>query len=1200
MPATTPTTTTVPPATIETALADVTDEGSFIQRLLAEALNWPVPGETVLSFDQMTYDWTVTGRRAPEIGAKLLEGTFAELNLIGPAQHWGVFILKFKDPAVFDADRGMTGVLRECLRGLLPRRAKDPSARSWGHEHVLFICTHDWTQFRFVHFRDRPDGAAGGPPKLAAFGWHAGSTAVRTVCEFNLSHLGWPADPSDTAGWVAGWSEAFSVERVTKRFYREYADEFDRLQKRVTTLAGEDQKMFTQTLLNRLMFIRFIERKGWLTPPGHAAPSPDYLRDLFAAGGYRKQSFYAGRLRPLFFLGLGKEGQQQSPAIGTVPFLNGGLFEPKDGLDDQVLDLPDDALAPLLGPGGLFYRYNFTVQESTPLNVEVAVDPEMLGKVFEELVTGRHESGSYYTPRPIVSFMCREALKGYLADAAAVPEAAVAAFVDHHQTDSIDIPAAGRLAAALDRCRAVDPACGSGAYLLGLLHEMVDLYTLLYSDKLKKGDGELNKLKLRIISHSLYGVDLDPFATNIAMLRLWLSLSVDSAVPLPLPNLDFKIETGDSLAGPDPSRDADSDSTDAMWQMRRWKAARELVGRKAVYLDCHDETKTAKRLEIFLKQKSLAMDLEAALGPGVIDWRVHFAEVFAPRPPDATATGQFAFTNDLPGAQRALPVPADAPGGFDIVLANPPYVRQELIRPHKPRLKEIYPDVYTGTADLSVYFYGRAVQLLRPGGVMAFISPNKWMRAGYGLKLRGFLRRHARPTTIVDFGHSPVFPAADTFPCVPVLTRRRHPLAADGVAPDGQTFAACPLPRDDYDPEMSVGRYVAEHATHIPVALLRDDAWTLDDPRIQDLGDRIQKTGVPLAEYCGGPPLRGILTGFNEAFIVDDVLRSELVREDSSCDQIIKPLLRGRDVQRWSSRTSGFYLITIGSSANVRWPWTGQSQPEAVFAQTFPSVAKHLARFKEDLRARQDQGHHWWELRSCDYLATFAKPKILWQEIQFHSWFSVDTSGSLITNKAFMLPSNDLALLGVLCSPLMWWSLTRTLPHMKDEALNPAGFLMEKLRVTTGDVATSAAIRGTVKTLVRLADAMHEWQAEFTAGACAAGGVAEPDDKVVGWVSLPPAVFAARVAKLAGRRPPSEAEAAAVAAVQSRGRARYAELLSAQLALERTLAERVEDAYGLSPADRQLLRSTRPVRDPLDVLAAKLAGVADGLPAAGL
>ena len=676
MPATT--TTTVSPATIETALADVTDESSFIQRLLAEALNWPVPGEAVLSFDQMTYDWTVTGRRAPEIGAKLLEGTFAELNLIGPAQHWGVFILKFKNPAVFNADRGMTGVLRECLRGLLPLRNKDPSARSWGHEHVLFICTHDWTQFRLAHFRDRPEGSAGGPPKLAAFGWHAGSSAVRTVCEFNLSHLGWPADASDTAGWVAGWSEAFSVERVTQKFYKECKAEFEQLQSRVTTLAGEDQKMFTQTLLNRLLFLRFIERKGWLTPPGHIAPSPDYLRELFAAGGHGKQSFYAGRLRPLFFAGLAKEGHQASPAIGKVQFLNGGLFE-RSKLDDAVPDLADDALAPLLDRrNGLLYRYNFTVQESTPLNVEVAVDPEMLGKVFEELVTGRHESGSYYTPRPIVSFMCREALKGYLADAAVVPEAAVAAFVDHHQTDGIDIPAAGRLAAALDRCRAVDPACGSGAYLLGLLHEMVDLYTLLYSNKLKKGDGELNKLKLRIISHSLYGVDLDPFATNIAMLRLWLSLSVDSAVPLPLPNLDFKIETGDSLTGPDPSRDADSDSTDAMWQMRRWKAARELVDKKAAYLDCHDDTKTAKRLEIFLKQKSLAMDLEAALGPGVIDWRVHFAEVFAPRPPDATATGQFAFTNDLPGAQRAFPVAADVPGGFDIVLANPPYVRQEL------------------------------------------------------------------------------------------------------------------------------------------------------------------------------------------------------------------------------------------------------------------------------------------------------------------------------------------------------------------------------------------------------------------------------------------------------------------------------------------------------------------------------------------
>ena len=1049
-----PTTTTVPVEKIQAALARVSDEGSFVQVLLHETLGWKIPDENVLSFDQMTYDWTVTGRRAPEIGAKLLEGTFAELNLTGPDQHWGIFILKFKDPAVFNADRGMTGVLRECLRGLLPRRAKDPSARSWGHEHVLFICTHDWTQFRFAHFRDRPDGAAGGPPKLAAFGWHAGSSAVRTVCEFNLSHLGWPADPSDTAGWVAGWSEAFSVERVTKRFYREYADEFERLQKRVTTLAGEDQKMFTQTLLNRLMFIRFIERKGWLTPPGHAAPSPDYLADLFAAGGCREQSFYAGRLRPLFFLGLAKEGQQQSPAIGTVPFLNGGLFEPKEGLDDKVPDLPDDALAPLLGPNGLFYRYNFTVQESTPLNVEVAVDPEMLGKVFEELVTGRHESGSYYTPRPIVSFMCREALKGYLTDAAAVPEAAVAAFVDGHQTDGIDIPAAGRLAAALDRCRAVDPACGSGAYLLGLLHEMVDLYTLLYSDKLKATDAALHDLKLRIISHSLYGVDLDPFATNIAMLRLWLSLSVDSAVPLPLPNLDFKIETGDSLTGPDPSRDADSDSTDAMWQMRRWKAARELVDRKAVYLDCHDDTKTAKRLEIFLKQKSLAMDLEAALGPGVIDWRVHFAEVFAPRPPEATATGQFAFTNDLPGAQRAFTVPADAPGGFDIVLANPPYVRMERIKALKQSLRRNYSNIHDERSDLYCYFYARGVQLLARGGQLAFISPSKWFTTTYGQKLRALMIQECAPSCIVDFSDLPIFNAT-TYAMIYVGAKRQSTEICE--------YLKVPSLLPPYPDVLKLRHSLAFTIGH---GELKGKTWAFVPSGRSAAYQKMAQAGVPLAEYIGGAIHYGIKTGLNEAFYVDLTQRDQLANSSPEAEQRIKHLIRGEHVRKWVVRTSDEFILYL---------------PHGVDTVGMKAILEHLCPYKQRLESRATK-QQWYELQQPQIasVSCYTGPKLIYPQIMVNPRFAIDRSGGYINQKCFALASEDLFLLAVLNSACVWDLLCAQSPSLRGGYIEPRREIVLDIPIPQADVHQRDELRRLAQSCVDAQGTGCEaWEAEI-------------------------------------------------------------------------------------------------------------------------
>ncbi|GAI54529.1 unnamed protein product, partial [marine sediment metagenome] len=193
-------------------------------------------------------------------------------------------------------------------------------------------------------------------------------------------------------------------------------------------VSGNDLRLYTQMLFNRLMFLRFIEKKGWLK----FGDSTEYLATLYAAGGSNGQSFYRARLYPLFFEALAVEGRQQSAAVGEVVFLNGGLFE-KTALDESAQDIPNSAFESILGHNGLFYRFNFTVEESTPLDIEVAVDPEMLGKVFEELVTGRHETGSYYTPRPIVSFMCKEALKGYLAAKTSASKEAIELLVDEHK-----------------------------------------------------------------------------------------------------------------------------------------------------------------------------------------------------------------------------------------------------------------------------------------------------------------------------------------------------------------------------------------------------------------------------------------------------------------------------------------------------------------------------------------------------------------------------------------------------------------------------------------------------------------------------------------------------------------------------------------------------------------------------------------------
>jgi SAM-dependent methyltransferase len=278
----------------------------------------------------------------------------------------------------------------------------------------------------------------------------------------------------------------------------------------------------------------------------------------------------------------------------------------------------------------------------------VAVDPEMLGSVFEELVTGRHETGSYYTHKPVVSFMCRQALKGYLR--AVLPTEAAAAierFVDEHDPAGLRDPEA--VLEALRTVKVVDLACGSGAYLLGMLHELLELRACLFTTH-DIDAVSVYQRKLEIIQNNLYGVDIDPFAVNIARLRLWLSLAVDfeGDSPPPLPNLDFKIEVGDSLTAPDPSGGLQPD-------LFRQQQIEEFLRSKAGYLMTQGSEKLALRERIAAQREQIAAwarphrpgpSEKPGLSAVGFDWAVEFAEVFAD-------------------------------GGFHIVVANPPYVRAD-------------------------------------------------------------------------------------------------------------------------------------------------------------------------------------------------------------------------------------------------------------------------------------------------------------------------------------------------------------------------------------------------------------------------------------------------------------------------------------------------------------------------------------------
>jgi methylase of polypeptide subunit release factors len=807
--------------------------------------------------------------------------------------------------------------------------------------------------------------------------------------------------------------EAFKVEPLFKEFYRDYGRVFDAVENHVRpTLPGKEPlRLFTQRLFNRLMFLAFVERKGWL----RLGQRTDYLAALWNDYTAKRRTspaaanFYADRLTPLFFEGLNQADRAPGsvdPRFGSVPYLNGGLFEfAEDGTDRlPALRVPDEALALILDPeSGLFSRYNFTVAESTPLEIQVAVDPEMLGKVFEELVTGRHEQGSYYTPKPIVSFMGRAALVEYLADKCpAEPRATLEKFVHEEDASALRDPEA--IHRALVEVKVCDLACGSGAYLLGMLHELLDLRTRLFASRQKADAPSAYERRLQIIERNLYGVDKDAFAVNIARLRLWLALVVEfeGATPPPLPNLDFKIEVGDALSAPAPSTLLGETSA------LRDQVIVQFRSTKAKYLRAHGEEKQRLKQEAERLRSDLKVWLHSDAPADAFDWALEFAEVFLPNVAASTLSGALNL-----GFELAAPTEA---GGFDIIVANPPYVRNEKILPIKPRLKKLFPNYYAGAADLYVYFYARAHELLRPNGTAAFISSNKWLRVGYGEQLRQNLLDKFDVRTVVDFGELPVFESAATDPAIFLWSKKpRLNNGTDWIRVDSLS--------DCY----AAGLRAYCETRKIVVS---SDNFTAKGSRLATaaeslLQQKMEKSGPRLKEVYEGLLGWGIKTGNNDAFWLTEKQRAELVAEHDGAKDVILPMIVGDDVRRYEITNRKRYVIFAGRSFSI---------------ESYPSIKKHLLPFKTKLEprpaywddtkngewsGRKAGSYQWFQLQDAtEYHEKFLSPKIVFPQTGKECRFCRDESGIYIDQTVYFISTGDWFLLALLNSSSSWAYLT--------------------------------------------------------------------------------------------------------------------------------------------------------------------------------
>ena len=843
--------------------------------------------------------------------------------------------------------------------------------------------------------------------------------------------------------------KAFSIETVSDEFFRKYRDLFIRTKAELDKLIRKDAKIkadfegkgvdsvnFAKKLLGQIVFLYFLQKKGWFgvgRDNEWGTGSKNFLRELFEKKHCNYRNFFNDILEPLFYEALRIDRSHDDDFYSRfnckIPFLNGGLFDPVGNYDWVHTDilLPDDLFSNKhktpegdTGDGILdvFDRYNFTVNEEEPLDKEVAIDPELLGKAYERfnairqdnfdeyieaLKKGKKEElkfnrdyGVYYTPREIVHYMCRQSLIHYLNTELkeSVPLEDIGFFINNctllvdndtvatekqkkiengelkssiysykmpesivKNADTID-----RLLAHVTVC---DPAVGSGAFPVGLMYETVQA-RLALNAYLGNGSRTAYNFKRHFIEESLYGVDIDPGAVEIARLRLWLSLVVDEddfRNIKPLPNLDYKIVKGDSLLGY-PYKPPKLEEIE--------KLEEELVNETRPLI----KNDLRKKIDEIIKE--LLSRAEETLGFKLdFDFKIFFPAV---------------FRNE---------------SGFDIVIANPPYIQ---LQKDGGKLAKLYQsqrfETFARTGDIYCLFYEKGLQILKQGGHLCFITSNKWMRAGYGEKLRNFLTRF-NPKLLIDLG--PGIFANATVDTNIMLIQKSRP-GSDREKTNFQ-LRAVTLTKDNHG-EIEIERQLYERG--VVLDKLTHDAWFIGSSAEQQLKEKIERLGKPLKDWNVNI-YRGVLTGLNEAFIITTEKRNEILAnckdedERKRTEAIIKPILRGRDIKRYYYEWAGLWVIGTFPALHLN-------------IEDYPALKKYfLDNF--DIRqleqsgkkypelgfdARKKTGNQWFETQDqIAYYPEFEKEKVVYSEIVRQPQFYFDIKNFYVEATSFLMTGKN-------------------------------------------------------------------------------------------------------------------------------------------------------------------------------------------------
>ena len=860
---------------------------------------------------------------------------------------------------------------------------------------------------------------------------------------------------------------AFSVEALTKQFYKDLYEWYQwavdpasgvYFPNNTSTEADDREDIETKIirLITRIMFVWFIKQKE-LVP--NKIFDVDFLETIlkgFDPNSAVVGNYYNAILQNLFFGTLNRaiedeQGNKRKFATNVkkdiktlyryaemftisedeviklfseVPFLNGGLFEcldktkTIDGVEQSYnydgFSRNDKKFADgryrnrAVVPNILFFepekglisilsRYNFTIEENSPEEQQVALDPELLGKVFENLLgaynpetkeTARNQSGSFYTPREIVNYMVDESLISYLGNTAFVRSLFSPEFV-YDKTKEADYKT---IAEKLKSIKILDPACGSGAFPMGLLNRMIDILCHITPDE------NIYEMKLAIIENCIYGSDIQSIAAQITKLRFFISLicncEKDATKPnfgIPtLPNLETKFVAANSLIA---KKKQESHNLFENQEIEPTKKELTEIRHE------HFSAKTAYRKSTLREKDKQLREKLAKLLEQDNDFAPEDAKQLAAwNPYDQNAVAEFFDPAWMFGVND----------GFDIVIGNPPYIQ---LQNNGGELALLYAPcnykTYARTGDIYCLFYERGYQLLKPNGHLCYITSNKWMRAGYGEKTREFFAKNTNPILLIDFAGVKIFESATVDTNILLFAK---------AANEHKTLCAV-TNKQNKDSVKNLSVFVQQSGSVCEFS--NSDSWVILSPIEQSIKRKIEAVGTPLKDWDIQINY-GIKTGFNDAFIINTEKRDEILSNCQTEDErkrtaeLIRPILRGRDIKRYGYNWAGLYLIATFPSRHYD-------------IEKYPAVKNYLLGFGierleqtgkshivngEKIKARKKTNNKWFETQdSISYWEDFSKPKIVYPNMTKYMPFVYDESRFLTNQKCFIITGGCMAYL---------------------------------------------------------------------------------------------------------------------------------------------------------------------------------------------